>query len=143
MILNILVFQAKEIDVSTLCGEDDFVCQMNAFWTAPFLPNLLNSTVFLVETSQMIAVFFTNYKGRRKSSYLFLYMIYFLMTVIFFYFHLFYSTIFFYTATTLLFFSKAYFSFFLFSFIINLLQSSLSLFSFLSSLFFILFLSNL
>lgn len=38
---------------------------MNAFWTAPFLPNLLNSTVFLVETSQMIAVFFTNYKGNR------------------------------------------------------------------------------
>jgi cation-transporting ATPase 13A1 len=56
--------KAKEIDQSTLCGEDDFVCQMNAFWTAPFLPNLLNSTVFLVETSQMIAVFFTNYKGR-------------------------------------------------------------------------------
>ena len=71
MILNILIFQAKEIDVSTLCGEDDFVCQMNAFWTAPFLPNLLNSTDFLVETSQMIAVFFTNYKGRKISSYLF------------------------------------------------------------------------
>ena len=104
MILNILIFQAKEIDVSTLCGEDDFVCQMNAFWTAPFLPNLLNSTVFLVETSQMIAVFFTNYKGKRIFSYYFLCMIYFLMTVIFFYFYLFYSSICFYTATTLLFF---------------------------------------
>ena len=39
------------------------MCQMNAYWTAPFMPNLLNSTVFLVETSQMIAVFFCNYKG--------------------------------------------------------------------------------
>ena len=60
---NLIMIQAKEIDRSTLCTEDDYVCQMNAFWTAPFLPNLLNSTVFLVETSQMIAVFFTNYKG--------------------------------------------------------------------------------
>lgn len=28
------------------------------------MPNLLNTTVFLVETSQMISVFFANYKGR-------------------------------------------------------------------------------
>ena len=56
--------KAKEIDASSLCDEDDFMCQMNAYWTAPFMPNLLNSTVFLVETSQMIAVFFCNYKGR-------------------------------------------------------------------------------
>ena len=27
------------------------------------MPNLLNSVVFLVETSQMISVFFANYKG--------------------------------------------------------------------------------
>ena len=63
ILIPCLYLQAKEIDTSSLCPEDDFVCQMNAFWTAPFLPNLLNSTVFLVETSQMIAVFFTNYKG--------------------------------------------------------------------------------
>lgn len=56
--------KAKEIDASSLCGEDDIMCQMNAFWTAPFMPNLLNSVVFLVETSQMISVFFANYKGR-------------------------------------------------------------------------------
>jgi cation-transporting ATPase 13A1 len=56
--------KAKEIDAASNCGEDDFMCQMNAFWTAPFLPNLLNTTVFLVETSQMISVFFANYKGR-------------------------------------------------------------------------------
>ena len=37
---------------------------MQAYWQAPFLPNLLNSVVFLVETSQMISVFFANYKGR-------------------------------------------------------------------------------
>ena len=56
--------KAKEIDIYANCGEDDFVCQMNAYWTAPFLPNLLNTVVFLVETSQMISVFFANYKGR-------------------------------------------------------------------------------
>ena len=55
--------KAKEIDIYATCGEDDMICLMNAFWTAPFLPNLLNSTVFLVETSQMISVFFANYKG--------------------------------------------------------------------------------
>jgi cation-transporting ATPase 13A1 len=56
--------KAKEIDRYALCDEDDYVCTMNAFWTAPFMPNLLNSVVFLVETSQMISVFFANYKGR-------------------------------------------------------------------------------
>ena len=39
------------------------MCQMQSYWTAPFMPNLLNTVVFLVETSQMISVFFTNYKG--------------------------------------------------------------------------------
>lgn len=56
--------KAKEIDQYALCGEDDFMCQLTAFWQAPFMPNLLNSVVFLVETSQMISVFFANYKGR-------------------------------------------------------------------------------
>lgn len=56
--------KAKEIDHAALCGEDDFMCQMQSYWTAPFMPNLLNSVVFLVETSQMISVFFANYKGR-------------------------------------------------------------------------------
>jgi hypothetical protein len=31
-------------------------------WTKPFKPNLLNSVVFLVETSQIISVLFVNYK---------------------------------------------------------------------------------
>ncbi len=56
--------KANEIARDALCGEDDFMCQMQSYWTAPFLPNLLNSVVFLVETSQMISVFFANYKGR-------------------------------------------------------------------------------
>lgn len=46
------------------CADDDFMCQFQSYWMAPFMPNLLNSTVFLVETSQMISVYFTNYKGR-------------------------------------------------------------------------------
>lgn len=56
--------KANEIDRYASCGDEDYVCQMNAFWMAPFLPNLLNSVVFLVQTSQMISVFFANYKGR-------------------------------------------------------------------------------
>lgn len=56
--------KAKEIDVYAACGDTDYICLANAFWQAPFLPNLLNSVVFLVETSQMISVFFANYKGR-------------------------------------------------------------------------------
>lgn len=54
----------NEIDRTAHCGEDDFMCQFNSMWMAPFMPNLLNTVVFLVETSQMISVFFTNYKGR-------------------------------------------------------------------------------
>lgn len=56
--------KANEIDRAAHCGEDDMMCQMQAYWMAPFLPNLLNTVVFLVETSQMISVFFANYKGR-------------------------------------------------------------------------------
>lgn len=56
--------KAKEIDAASLCADDDYACQVNAFWAQPFLPNLLNTVVFLVETSQMISVFFANYKGR-------------------------------------------------------------------------------
>ena len=56
--------KTNEIDKYSQCGEDDFTCQLQAYWTAPFLPNLLNTVVFLVQTSMMISVFFTNYKGR-------------------------------------------------------------------------------
>merc|ERR1712100_827047 len=44
----------------------------------PFKPNLMNTVVFLVETSQIIAVLFVNYKGRpwmkgiTENTYLFL-----------------------------------------------------------------------
>ena len=33
-------------------------------WTRPFLPNLMNTVCFLVETSEVIAILFVNYKGR-------------------------------------------------------------------------------
>jgi len=55
--------KAKQLD-QVPCDEDDYMCHFNQMWQAPFMPNLLNSTVFLVETSQMISVFFANYKGR-------------------------------------------------------------------------------
>ena len=44
--------------------EDDPLAALTSLWSAPFMPNLLNTVVFLVETSQMIAVLFVNYKGR-------------------------------------------------------------------------------
>jgi len=40
------------------------MASMMALWTTPFMPNLLNTSVFLVETSQCIAVLLVNYKGR-------------------------------------------------------------------------------
>ena len=44
--------------------EMDMTEQMFALWAQPFLPNLMNSVIFLVETAQIIAVLFVNYKGR-------------------------------------------------------------------------------
>ena len=43
---------------------DDPLAEIMALWTRPFLPSLMNSTVFLVETAQIIGVLFVNYKGR-------------------------------------------------------------------------------
>ena len=44
--------------------EEDMMTQMMSLWAAPFMPNLMNSVIFLVETAQIIAVLFVNYKGR-------------------------------------------------------------------------------
>jgi len=33
-------------------------------WDHPFLPNLMNTVVFLVETAQTVAILFVNYKGQ-------------------------------------------------------------------------------
>jgi cation-transporting ATPase 13A1 len=56
--------RAREITSASLCEEDDYLCEFRSMWEAPFMPNLLNSTVFLVETGMQISVFFANYKGR-------------------------------------------------------------------------------
>lgn len=44
--------------------EEDPLASFWNLWSAPFKPNLLNTVVFLVETAQIIAVLFVNYKGR-------------------------------------------------------------------------------
>jgi len=44
--------------------EEDYVTQMWAMWDRPFLPNLMNTVVFLMETAQTVAVLFVNYKGQ-------------------------------------------------------------------------------
>merc|ERR1712008_381530 len=43
---------------------DDWMAWAMAMIDTPFLPNLLNTVIWLVETSQMCAVTFVNYKGR-------------------------------------------------------------------------------
>jgi len=44
--------------------EDDPLAEFWTMWSTPFKPNLLNTSVFLVETAQMVAVLLVNYKGR-------------------------------------------------------------------------------
>jgi len=55
--------KAKELPEQQATEEDPWA-EMRAMWMTPFKPNLLNTVVFLVETSQMISVLFVNYKGR-------------------------------------------------------------------------------
>ncbi|EGB05969.1 hypothetical protein AURANDRAFT_38218 [Aureococcus anophagefferens] len=49
---------------AALKAVDDLTAWFTSMWSTPFLPNLLNTAVFLVETSQMVAVLLVNYKGR-------------------------------------------------------------------------------
>jgi len=45
-------------------GEEEEDWDFWTMWEKPFLPNLMNTVIFLVETSQIIAILFVNYKGR-------------------------------------------------------------------------------
>jgi cation-transporting ATPase 13A1 len=55
----------REGETEGLVDEDeqDAMEAMMSMWSKPFMPNLLNTVIFLVETSQIIAVMFVNYKG--------------------------------------------------------------------------------
>jgi cation-transporting ATPase 13A1 len=44
--------------------EPDPWAEMMTLWSKPFMPNLMNTVIFLVETSQIMAVLLVNYKGR-------------------------------------------------------------------------------
>lgn len=44
--------------------EEDWYQQMMEMWFMPFLPNLMNTVIFLVETAQTVAVLTVNYKGQ-------------------------------------------------------------------------------
>jgi len=48
----------------TVIDEEDPLAEIMSLWAMPFLPNLMNTIVFLVQTSQTIAILFVNYKGR-------------------------------------------------------------------------------
>lgn len=56
--------RAGEAVAAEGADEEDMMTQMMSLWAAPFMPNLMNSVIFLVETAQIIAVLFVNYKGR-------------------------------------------------------------------------------
>lgn len=60
--------KSGEITAEESNDDDDVLNWFMSLWTTPFLPNLLNTAVFLVETSQMIAVLFVNFKGRYVSA---------------------------------------------------------------------------
>ncbi|CAE7789208.1 SPF1 [Symbiodinium sp. CCMP2592] len=44
--------------------EEDWTTYALNMWQQPFLPNLMNTVVFLVETAQTVAILFVNYKGQ-------------------------------------------------------------------------------
>ena len=44
--------------------EEDPWAEFMTMWAKPFLPNLMNTVIFLVETAQIMAVLLVNYKGR-------------------------------------------------------------------------------
>jgi cation-transporting ATPase 13A1 len=56
--------QAGTLKETERMDEDDPLKQFTMMWSQPFMPNLMNTTVFLVETAQIVAVFIVNYKGR-------------------------------------------------------------------------------
>merc|ERR1719361_1638355 len=45
-------------------AEQDWTQMVMEMWTQAFLPNLMNTVVFLVETAQTVAILFVNYKGQ-------------------------------------------------------------------------------
>jgi len=45
-------------------GDEEEEWDFWSMWEKPFLPNLMNTVIFLVETAQIIAILFVNYKGR-------------------------------------------------------------------------------
>ena len=56
--------EQQQLDSEKALEDGDYMASLMAVWTTPFMPNLLNTAVFLVETSQCIAVILVNYKGR-------------------------------------------------------------------------------
>ncbi|KAL1529584.1 hypothetical protein AB1Y20_000527 [Prymnesium parvum] len=56
--------EQRELDAQKAMDEGDYMASFLSMWMAPFMPNLLNTCVFLVETAQCVAVLLVNYKGR-------------------------------------------------------------------------------
>jgi len=56
--------EQREMEQEKAMEEGDYMNAMLSMWMTPFMPNLLNTCVFLVETAQCVAVLLVNYKGR-------------------------------------------------------------------------------
>eukprot|EP00501_MAST-03F_sp_TOSAG23-6_P000377 GSMAST32.ASY1.ANO1.386.1 assembled CDS len=56
------ISDSSESDITDVTA--DPFADIMFMWSRPFMPNLMNTVVFLVETSSIVAVLFVNYKGR-------------------------------------------------------------------------------
>ncbi|KAL3910211.1 MAG: hypothetical protein SGPRY_009140 [Prymnesium sp.] len=54
--------EQKEMNMAQAMDEGNVMASFLATWMTPFMPNLLNTCVFLVKTSQSVAVLLVNYK---------------------------------------------------------------------------------
>jgi len=61
---NKKVYAGEDVSETPEGEEEDPWAEMMTMWSKPFMPNLMNTVVFLVETAQIMAILLVNYKGR-------------------------------------------------------------------------------
>lgn len=54
--------EQRDLEAEKAMEQGDYMASFLAMWMTPFMPNLLNTCVFLVETAQCVAVLLVNYK---------------------------------------------------------------------------------
>ena len=61
---NKAVRAGEDVSTGDPDEEPDPWAEMASLWAKPFMPNLMNTVIFLVETAQIMAILLVNYKGR-------------------------------------------------------------------------------